>query len=201
MIVTRKRKKKFPWKRVLTIAAIVAVIAIAFAVPASRSVIADNTQPVWKPFAAPFQGLALEKQINDQSKQIAALQSQVSEAQSQISGRDKQISQLQSKLASAQEQAGQAAPQDKPQQPQDAQPSPAASTAPSEDVRRVAAEWSAMDSESAAKVVQKLPVDYVVQVFSVMSPDAAGAILENLPAAYAAQLTQERPQRRLSQRK
>jgi flagellar motility protein MotE (MotC chaperone) len=61
-------------------------------------------------------------------------------------------------------------------------------------MRRTAAVWAAMDAESAAKVVQKLPQDYVARVFALMSPDAVGAILENLPASYAAQITQEHPQ-------
>jgi flagellar motility protein MotE (MotC chaperone) len=61
-------------------------------------------------------------------------------------------------------------------------------------MRRTAAIWAAMDAESAAKVVQKLPDDYVARVFALMSPDSVGAILENLPAAYSARLTQEHPQ-------
>jgi flagellar motility protein MotE (MotC chaperone) len=195
MIVTRKRKKKFPWKRVLIPVAIVAVIAAALAVPQSRGVIADHTQPVWKPFATPFQGLALEKQIRDQSREIAELQSELSDAQSQIADRAKDVSRLQTQLSNAQQQSVQVPPA------RDTQPIAKPSPLPTPDLNRIAAEWSAMDSEAAAKVVQKLPIEYVAHVFTLMSPDAAGAILENLPAAYAAQLTQERPDLRLSQRK
>jgi flagellar motility protein MotE (MotC chaperone) len=195
MIVTRKRKKKFPWKRVLTAAAILAVIVAVFAIPVSRAAIADRTQPVWKPFAAPFEGLALEKQIRDQSSEIASMQAQLSDAQNQIASRDKRISQMQSQLASNQDAAVQ---RQSVQNVQSAQPVSKPSPLPTPDVSRIAAEWSAMDSEAAAKVVQKLPVDYVRHVFAAMTPDAAGAILENLPASYAAQLSQERPQARQS---
>jgi len=51
-----------------------------------------------------------------------------------------------------------------------------------------------MDSESAAKVVQKLPDAYVARIFALMPPDTVGAILENSPSVYAAQLTQEHPE-------
>lgn len=197
MIVTRQRKKRFPWKRLLVPAVLLAVLGIALWWAPSRGWIANETAPVWKPVAAPFDAVAQQKALADTSKQAAALESQLADARAQIADRDKQISRLQTQLNDAQQQA-----------PEDVKsPAPAAgpSTAPAQngndlaqqatpDMRRTAAEWASMDSESAAKVVQKLPIEYVARVFAVMSPDAAGAILENLPASYAAQLTQDHPE-------
>lgn len=198
MIVTRQRKKPFPWKRVLSWSIVLALVAFAFWWPPSRGVIADHTQPVWRPFSGPFTVMAQQKQIDAQTQQIAALQSQITAARAQIADRDKQIGDLQNKVANAQTQAMQSPSET---------PAPKATDAPAladlaaqatPEMRRTAAEWSAMDSEAAAKIVQQLPVSYVARVFAVMSPDAAGAILENLPASYAAQLTQERPELRIT---
>jgi Tfp pilus assembly protein FimV len=196
MIVTRQRKKRFPWKRLLVPAVLLAVIGLALWWAPSRGWIANETAPVWKPVAAPFDAVAQQKALAESSKQAAALESQLADARAQIADRDKQISRLQTQLSDAQQQAV-----DGPS------PAPAAtaSAAPGQngsdlaqqatpDMRRTAAEWASMDSESAAKVVQKLPIEYVARVFAVMSPDAAGAILENLPASYAAQLTQDHPE-------
>lgn len=196
MIVTRQRKKRFPWKRLITPAILLAVLALALWWTPSRTWIANETAPAWKPVAAPFNAVAQQKALADSTKEAASLESQLADARAQITDRDKQISHLQTQLNDAQQQAVQV---------KSAAPTPAPSADPEQrgndlsqqatpDMRRTAAVWASMDSEAAAKVVQKLPVDYVARVFAVMSPDAAGAILENLPAAYAAQLTQDHPE-------
>lgn len=196
MIVTRRRKKPFPWKRVLTVLVAIAIVAAAFWWAPSRSVIATATAPVWKPVAAPFDAVAQQKEIAANSKQLASLQAQLADARAQVADRDKQISRLQSQLSDAQQETA-AQPAAKPAALPSSQPAQGGSDLAQEatpGMRRTAAEWAAMDAESAAKIVQKLPLDYVARVFAVMSPDAAGGILENLPASYAAQLTQERPE-------
>ena len=206
MIVTRQRKKKFPWKKVLLPGtALVLLIAALWWAP-SRNWIATGplspvwkaTSPVWRPIAAPFDSLGQARTISTQSAQIAQLQKQLADQQSQITDRDKQISQLQTQLNGAQEEAAKASAA-KP-----VAPVSQASSAPqadlgsqaTPDMRRTAAVWAAMDPETAAKVIQRLPQDYVSRIFALMSPDAVGAILENVPAKYAAALTQEHPQLR-----
>jgi|SRR5579884_310947 len=196
MIVTRRRKKKFPWKRAFTILAVIGLIAGAFWSTPSRTWIAAT--PPAKSIVQLFDPVGKQQQITAQSAQIASLQQRISSMQSQIADRDKQISQLQTQVNDAQQQAAvaDAAPKSKP--------SPQASNAPlvtsdlssqgTPDMRRTAQVWGAMDSEAAAKVVQRLPSDYVVRIFALMPPDSVGAILENLPASYAARLTQEHPE-------
>ncbi|MGZ3497647.1 MAG: MotE family protein [Vulcanimicrobiaceae bacterium] len=217
MIVTRKRRKPFPWKKVALPILAAALLIAAFSWPPSQNWILNGPlAPVWRavaPVTAPFHLAAQQRTISDQGHQIAALQKQLSDEKSQIADRDKQIASLQKQLDQAQTQVAQA------QSPSRSQPSvpqkenaqaPAFETASSSgsvqsgdlsqgatpDMRRVAAQWSSMDADAAAKVVQKLPLSYVARVFALMSPDAAGAILQSLTPAYAAELTQEHPELR-----
>lgn len=204
MIVTRRRKKPFPWRRVALPAAAIALLAAAFAWTPSRTWIANGPvgqSPAIKTLAAPFDGLAQQRRIGSQDREIASLQQQLADARSQATAREKQLSQLQTQLNAAQQEAALAKsvkPTPAAKTQSDAQASSAqggdlsAQTTP--DVQRTAQVWAAMDSESAAKIVQKLPQDYVARVFAAMSPDAVGAILENLPASFAAALTQEHPE-------
>jgi flagellar motility protein MotE (MotC chaperone) len=197
MIVTRKRRKPFPWKRVLLPAAAIALLAAALSWAPSRNWIATGPlAPVWKPVAAPFNSIEEAQTISAQNAQIAELRKQLQQARADVADRDKQISQLQTQVNDAQQQAvvASAAKPAAPAAQASAAPAPDLSAQGTPDMRRTAAVWSAMDSEAAAKVVQKLPQDYVARVFALMSPDSVGAILENLPASYAARLTQEHPE-------
>lgn len=198
MIVTRQRKKPFPWNRILVPGIAIAVFAGALWWTPSRTWIGTGPlAPVWKAAAAPFNSADRERTIVAQKDQIASLQQQLADAQSQIADRDKQVSQMQTDLNAAQQQAALVQAARTP-----AAPGAQATTAPAADLssqgtpdmRRTAQVWSAMDAESAARVVQRLPQDYVARVFALMSPDSVGAVLENLPASYAARLTQEHPE-------
>lgn len=199
MIVTRRRRKPFPWRRVLIPVAIVVVVVAALEWAPSRNWIATGPlAPVWKPVSTPFDAVGEHGTIDTQNRRIASLQQQLAQAQAAVTARDKQISGLQTQLNSAQVDAARAKSAHAPATAS-ASPNPAfgdLSANATANMRRTAADWSAMDAESAAKVVQRLPVPYVVRIFALMSPDAVGAILENLPPAYAAQLTQERPELR-----
>lgn len=203
MIVTRQRKKPFPWKRVLIPGAAIALLVAALWWTPSRTWIATGpltpvwnaTAPVWKPIAAPFNAIGESRTIAAQSATIASLQKQLTDARTQLTDQDKQISRMQTQVNQAQQQAV-LARASKP-----AIVKAQATAAPSDlsaqatpDMRRTAAVWAAMDPSSAAKIVQRLPQDYVARIFALMSPDAVGAILENVPPAYAARLTQEHPE-------
>jgi Tfp pilus assembly protein FimV len=209
MIVTRRRRKAFPWKRVLYPALAAILLGFALWWTPSRTWIADGpvtspvwraTAPVWKPLSAPFDMAAQSGTIRAQSSQIDALGKQLADARAQIADRDKQITSLQSQLDQAQQQAA-VANASKPAPRVTADGSAATPVPPSDlsndatpGMRRTAQVWGAMDSEAAAKVVQKLPDSYVARIFALMTPDQVGAILENLPATYAARLTAERPE-------
>jgi len=196
MIVTRRRRKPFPWKRVLISTAVVALIVAALWWAPSRTWIADR--PVFKPIAKLFDPMAQQQTIKNQDAQISQLQERLAAANSQIADCDKQASQLQTQLSDAQQQAvvANVPAQSKPAPKASAQPAAAndLSAQGTPDMRRTAQVWGAMDSEAAAKIVQRLPTDYVARIFALMSPDSVGAILENLPPAYAARLTQEHPE-------
>ncbi len=218
MIVTRKRRKTFPWKRLLFPLVALALIAIAFWWTPSRTAIATGPlAPAWNAggsafdkVAAPFHFLAQNKVIADESASIAKLQQQVADLQTAATAKDKQISQLQGSLDAANAQnAASRAPAARPAARSGAAAGPGAiasgapgfaagdlSAGASPDARRTAANWAAMDPENAAKVVQKLPISYVAHILALMSPDAVGPILDALPATYAASLTQEHPELR-----
>lgn len=210
MIVTRQRRKKFPWKPVLYFTAFIAVIAAALWWTPSRVWLArgpvttpvwNATAPAWKPLAKPFDVAAQQGTIDSQASEIQRLNAEVTADEAKIADRDKQISQLTTQVNQAQQAA--AAPHvSKPAGGVSANPTAPAVAAVSgdltasatPDMRRTAQEWGAMDSEAAAKVVQHLPDAYVARIFALMTPDSVGAILENLPPGYAARLTQEHPE-------
>ncbi len=197
MIVTRRRRKPFPWKRVLIPSVIIALLVAALWWTPSRTWIVDR--PVFKPIAKLFDPVAQQQTIKSQDAQLSELQQRLAAANSQIADRDKETSKLQTQLNDAQQQAAVTSVplKQKPLPQASAQPTAAANDLSAQgtpDMRRTAQVWGAMDSEAAAKIVQKLPTDYVARVFALMSPDSVGAILENLPPAYAARLTQEHPE-------
>ncbi len=199
MIVTRRRRKPFPWKRLLVPAIAIALIVGLFAWAPSREWIADR--PFVGPVMKPFDAIAQQQTINSQNAQMISLERQLADARAQVTDRDRQIATLQTQLNDAQQQVAvdHAAPPAKGA-PAQAVAAPASANdlaaQGTPDMRRTAQVWAAMDSEAAAKVVQRLPDAYVSRIFALMSPDSVGAILENLPAAYAARLTQEHPELR-----
>ncbi len=184
MIVTRRRRKALPWQRVLWTLTVLAVVAAALL--------------LWTPshdwiFRGPL----------PQAARIRTLNRRLAVAAARLARRDKQIASLQTQMNQIDQQLARAngaalrksVPLARPQVAtafgSTSGSSLAASATP--DMRRTGEYWAAMDPGAAAKIVQRLPVEYVARVFAVMPSDAVGAILEDLPAAFAADLTQERP--------
>lgn len=211
MIVTRRRRKPFPWRRFLIPLVLSALAIGALEWPPSQHWIVfgplagvwRSSAPVWRPLAAPFVAFDEEHAMARQSAEISQLQAQLAKAQVQADHRAQQMSAMQSHInrlqVKAAAQRGATARRVGTVRPV---PAPSASALPfandlsagaTPDMRRTAAVWEAMDPSAAAKVVQRLPIEYVARVFALMSPDAVGSILENVPPKYAAQLTQERP--------
>ncbi|HEV7180405.1 MAG TPA: hypothetical protein VGN11_11060 [Candidatus Baltobacteraceae bacterium] len=219
MIVTRKRRKPFPWKRLILPLIAVAFVVFAASWGPSRNVIENGpTAPLWRGLsntfgtvATPFHFAAQNRLLDDRNKQIVQLQNQVAGMQTKDSAKDKQLSSLQSQLGQLQAQAASArsapAAKNSPVASATALPGAVAagatdtqsasgdlSAGATADMRRTASYWANMEPENAAKVVQKLPALYVARIFALMSPDSASSIMDALPAAYVAQLTQERPE-------
>ena len=216
MIVTRKRRRTFPFRKLLLPLIAIVLIVVAFSWAPSRNAIATGPlAPVWNAgatafdkVAAPFHFAAQNQVISDKNATIAKLQTQVTDMQTQSAAKDKKISQLQASLDAANaETAAARSPAVQPSAGSGGAPAASGSGGPgfaagdltvgaSADARRTASVWAAMEPENAAKVVQKLPVPYVAHILALMSPDAVGPIMDALPAAYAASLTQEHPELR-----
>ncbi len=218
MIVTRRRRKRIPWRRFLFPLVAIALVVFAFVWPPSQRVIlAGPLAPVWHGAAntyavaaRPFNFAAQNQVITDRAHEITVLQKQVADQQSQLADKDRKISQMQTQIDQGAQQAaagrsGSARPAAAPSGAPNAAAVPNASgpsAAPagdlsanaSADMRRTAQYWSSMDPENAAKVIARLPVNYVARIFSLMSADSVGAILDALPPALAAQITQEHPE-------
>jgi hypothetical protein len=167
MIVTRQRKKKQSSLPILLPIAAIAMLAIALTWPPSRNFITNG--PL-KPVATVLE--ADRKAQDDKDSQVAQLQKQIAAAANEPDA---------STPAPAIPLSG--------QQPPGAVPAaggaPVAAPA-SEAIHRAAQQWSAMDPETAAAMVQKLPTGYVSTVFAQMSPDSVGPIMDALPAKVAA---------------
>ncbi len=221
MIVTRQRRRPFPWKRLGLPLIAIALVSFALWWTPSRNVIANGpAAPLWHTagnafgvVATPFHFAAQNQLLTDRNKQIVQLQKQITDLQSQDQAKDKKIGNLQSQVGQMQTQAANAnSVKSTPVQPA-ASAAPFGSTASgtsatttatggdlsagaTADMRRTAQYWGNMEPENAAKVVQKLPVVYVARVFAQMSPDSVSSILDALPANYVAELTQEHPELR-----
>jgi flagellar motility protein MotE (MotC chaperone) len=212
VIVTRRRRKPFPWKRFILPAIAIALVAFAFIWEPSRSVITGGPmQPLvqnigarFNAIAAPFHFAAQNQVITDKNKQIVQLQAQIAGLQTQSSAKDKEIGSLNAQIGQLQTQAansrGAAAAPTVPVAANAAQANPLAQSSggdltsgATQDMRRTAQVWANMEPENAAKVIQRLPIPYVARVLALMSPDDAGAILDAVPPAFAANVTQENP--------
>jgi hypothetical protein len=212
VIVTRRRRRPFPWRRlILPVAAVgLAVFALSWA-PSRNAILSVGSSGPLSPamreagsgfstIAAPFHFAAQNELLTERNKQILGLQNQVHDLQSQAQAKDKQIAGLQSQLAQLQLRAATTRSVHTAAAPvPGAVASPGASSSgdlsanATPDMRRTAAYWANMEPSDAAKVVVRLPVGYSARIFSLMPPDAVGAILDALPAKYAAELTQENP--------
>lgn len=223
MIVTRKRKKPFPFKRLILPVVAIALVVFALSWGPSRNALSTgpmapvvrNTQVYFDTVAAPFHFAVQNQKITDLNRQIASLQAQLTTAKNDSQSKDKkiaglqtQLDQAQTQLASAAGNSAQAATRGAALGKSTPRPGPSVpglnsgtvalagsdlSANATPDMKRTADYWAAMDPENAAKVAQRLPPSYVARILALMPTEAAGTILDNLPPTFAAKLTQERP--------
>jgi flagellar motility protein MotE (MotC chaperone) len=222
VIVTRQRRKPFPFKRLLLPLIAIALVLFAFIWPPSRNMILNGPAApaarvvgsAYDNAAQPFHFAAQNQVITDRNRQIEALQTQLTQAQSEAADKAKQVASLQQQIDQLQTQAASSRSASSPNPARAAGQTTAGvpggtfssstaqggyvagdlSAGASADVRRTGAYWASMEPENAAKIAQRLPTSYVARVFAQMSPNDVGAILDALPAAYAAKLTQENPE-------
>ena len=201
MIVTRQRKKKQSNLPILLPIAAIAMLAIALTWPPSRNFITNG--PL-KPVATVFDGIFStvsrplsfayqQQQLTDKNQEIKDLNDKLETDRKAQDDKDAQVAQLQKQIAANNNQPDAATPAPAVplagQQPAPgAAPglaAPAANSASSA-VKTAAQQWSSMDPEKAAALVQKLPTSFVSTVFGQMSPDSVGPIMDALPAKVAA---------------
>src|ERR1700722_7261290 len=181
MIVTRQRKKKQITLPILLPIAAIAMLAIALTWPPSRNFITNGPlkpvatvfDGVWGTVSRPLSFAYQQQQITDRNTSIKDLNDKLEADRKAQDDKDAQISQLQKQIAAANAEpaeptpaaAGPTRPPPAAAGPTAGQPAgaPAAGgAAPSQPtasdaVRRDAQQWSAMDPEAAAALVQKLP--------------------------------------------
>jgi hypothetical protein len=201
MIVTRQRKKKQSNLPILLPIAAIAMLAIALTWPPSRNFITNGPlKPVatvfdgaWGVVSRPLSFAYQQQQITDRNQQIKDLNDQLETDRKTQDAKDAQLTALQKQIAEAGNEPAPATPAPAiPLAGQGAAGGPAAAGgAPaqppvSDAIRRDAQQWSSMDPETAAALVQKLPTAFVSAVFAQMSPDSVGPIMDALPAKVAA---------------
>jgi Tfp pilus assembly protein FimV len=219
VIVTRQKKKKCPWRRLILPLVALALVIFAFVWGPSRNVISNGPMaPVWSiagnifgNVAEPFHYAAQNELLTEKNKQIMDLQKKVDDLNTQVATRDNKIKDLNATIQQMQLQAAQpsAAPSAAPAQNASAQGGSSGTVdlasaqsgsgsdltqGATPDMRRTASFWANMEPENAAKLIQKQPVPYAARILALMAPDTVGAILDALPPAYAAKLTQDHPE-------
>jgi flagellar motility protein MotE (MotC chaperone) len=197
VIVTRHRKKKSNPAKVLVPLAVVAALVTTLTWPPAHATLANGPlAPALNALAVvarPLTFAAQQQTITDRNRTIRDLNAQLERERREKDADDARIGQLQQQLTAAMTQpkttpaplALRTAP---PARAALAQNTSAGATA-SDDERRIAATWAAMEPEKAAAVVQRLPDDEVMRVLALMDPDSAAAVLGALPPALAARLT------------
>jgi len=199
MIVTRQRKKKQSSLPILLPIAAIAMLAIALTWPPSRNFITNGPlkpvatvfDGVWGVVSRPLSFAYQQQQITDRNQEIKDLNDKLETDRKAQADKDAQVAALQKQIAAAAAEPAEATPA--PAAPLAGQAGVAAGAAGapaqpavSDAVRRAAQQWSAMDPEKAADLVQKLPTGYVSTVFAQMSPDSVGPIMDALPPKVAA---------------
>jgi hypothetical protein len=204
MIVTRQRKKKQSSLPILLPIAAIAMLVIALTWPPSRNFITNGPlKPVatvfdgiWGTVSKPLSFAYQQQQITDRNQQIKGLNDKLESDRKAQDAKDAQVAQLQKQIAAIGAEPAASTPA--PAVLLNSQtagaggaaapgiPGAPAATAGSDALHRAAQQWSAMDPEKAAALVQKLPTAYVSAVFAQMSPDSVGPIMDALPPKVAA---------------
>ncbi len=195
MIPTRRRAKRFPWARLFTVIAVVAMLPLLLLIPPiHRVVFTDRTNAALQKAAAPLTVAGAMQRAADRDREIKRLQEKRESDRQSLAARDASITNLQQTVNQLQDElASSASKHDTPKARPSGTPG-GFGPATVDDVHRTAQTWAAMDPERAAAIVGRVPESYAVKVLGAMPSDTAGEILAALPPGLAARLsTSEAP--------
>ncbi|GAC1544079.1 MAG: hypothetical protein NVS2B17_24680 [Candidatus Velthaea sp.] len=196
MIVTRRRPVKRNLAPLLLPLAALIALTIALAWQPSREVIANGPlKPLWNvaatagaQVARPLSFASQQQQIADKNRELRTRDAALESDRKAQEAKDARISALQSQVSQLQAQPKPTPMRTVPKPAPSTLGAVSAGTAPSDEIKRAAQYWAAMDAEKAAAIAQRLPDTYVNRVFAQMAPDSVGDIMNALPAKVAARL-------------
>jgi flagellar motility protein MotE (MotC chaperone) len=206
VIVTRHRRRRHHPGRIIVPVVVLAALAAALWWPPSHRAIAGGPlKPVFGTLAnggavvaKPFTFAAEQEKINDRDRTIRSMNAELERQRAAKAEADTRAQNLQHQVEAL---ANQPLPTAAPALPVRAKAAPAfggaaaaatgtSATHPaSDDDKRLAATWAAMEPEKAAAVVQRLPDDAATRVLAAMDTDSAGAIMNALPPNVAARIS------------
>lgn len=214
MIVTRKRKRRSHPARILIPLALIALVAALLAWPPSQRLIANGPlHPVWLAgtnaagaVSRPLSFAGQQQSIADRNREIRDLNARLERQREAKADADARAARLQQQITALENQP---APTSVPAPRRAATPglamsgsfgnaggapdarsgAPGSGAAASEDEKRLAATWAAMEPEKAAAIAQRLPDAAVTRVLGAMDADSAGAIMNALPTNVAARIS------------
>jgi hypothetical protein len=203
VIVTRQRKRRPSPARYLIPLAVIAVIGFLLGWPPSQRAIANGPlKPAWNAgtnavavverplsFAGQQQTIAdRNREIRDLSARLETQRQAKADADARAARLQQQMTALENRPAVTPAPVPRAIPTPAPLGAVAAAPG-ASATVASEDEKRLAATWAAMEPEKAAAIAQRLPDAEVSRVLSAMDADSAGAIMNALPPPAAARIS------------
>jgi hypothetical protein len=201
MIVTRRRRRRLRLGRYAL--PLLALAALAFALwwPPSHNAIANGPlKPVWTAggsalgvAAKPLSFAAQQQTIVDRNREIRSLNGQLEQSRQAQAADD-------ARVAAAQQQVQQMLAQPHPTPAVAVHPSGVTGTVttsqvagaaapPSDEEKRLAAAWGAMDPDKVSAIAQRLPVAEVTRILGAMDPDDAAEVLNALPPKLGAQVS------------
>ena len=203
MIVTRQRRRRSHLGRFVVPLLVIAGLGFVFSFPPTQRALANGPlKPAWTVGAnvggvlvRPFTFAAQQESINERNRKIQDLDGQLEAQRRAKADADARVQQLQQQMTAL---ANQPQPAPAPVVRATAAPGPLAAAAggittaqhpATDEEKRLAATWAAMEPEKAAAVAQRLPDDEVSRVLAQMDPDSAGVIMNALPTGVAARIS------------
>ncbi|HEY0395504.1 MAG TPA: hypothetical protein VGD01_13485 [Candidatus Elarobacter sp.] len=207
MIVTRQRKRRPSPARYLIPLAAIAVVGFLLGWPPSQRAIANGPlKPAWNAGSnavavveRPLSFAGQQQTIADRNREIRDLNARLETQRQAKADADARAARLQQQITAV-ENRPVLTPAPAPRALATPAPLGAAAGAPggsasgsasvaSDDEKRLAATWAAMDPEKAAAIAQRLPDTEVSRVLGAMDADSAGAIMNALPPPVAARIS------------